>query len=223
MQIAPGENMRIDGERLWDEPHGDGEDRSGRRRRQQPPDPDRRRRRGPRPVPELVRGGGLHDGSRRARQHVRPARGHRSRRAAGLCGQPSRHPADGREVRRGSGRPRRAGDRADAERSRHEDEAPDRRHKLDERGGHALRPRDAGLWSLRRRPRQGLGRGPDRREGPAFRRGTRPDRLARRRGGRGAARCMPSSNSISSRARSWRRKARRSASSPTARGCGGCR
>ncbi len=50
-----------------------------------------------------------------------------------------------------------AGDRAHAERPRDQDPAPHRGHQLDQRGGHALRPRDAGLGRLRGAARAGLG------------------------------------------------------------------
>ena len=72
-------------------------------------------------------------------------------RAAGLCRQPSRHPADRRQVRRRARRARRAGGGALAERPRHQDEASDRRHQLDQRGGRALCAGDAGVGRVRRR------------------------------------------------------------------------
>ena len=102
---------------------------------------------------------------------------------------------------------------------------PHRRHQLDQRGGHALRPGHAGLRRLRGDARPGLGRRPDGRRGPALRRRAGPHRLARGRAPWARARTTsaPSSSCISSRGRSWRRRAWISASSPTARGCGGSR
>ena len=70
-----------------------------RRGRQRPADAHRRRRRGPRALPGLVRGRGLHYGARRDGHDVRPPRGRRPGGGAGLRRQPPRHPADGRPLR----------------------------------------------------------------------------------------------------------------------------
>ena len=57
----------------------------------------------------------------------------------------------GGKYRRRARRARRAGGDAHAERPRHQDQASDRRHQLDQRGGHALCPGHAGIGRVRRR------------------------------------------------------------------------
>ena len=60
-------------------------------------------------------------------------------------------------------------------------------------------------------------------EGKTLRRRAEAHRLDGRRAGRRSARCTPTSSTTSSRGRSSRPRTRRSASSPTARACGGSR
>ena len=203
--------------------HGDGPRRPRHRGRQQPPDADRRRRRGTGAVQAVGRGGRLHRRRRYARHHVRhpPRRGPRC--ADGLCRLAPRHPAHGRQVRRGAGRPRGPGDHSLAQRPR---------------GSAPSTPSSSPTGPTRRVPASPPPCWP-RASSPASttRPGPRTGRMPRARAsatsstasagaGRSPwalARCTPSSSSTSSRARSWRRRAATSASSPMARGCGGSR
>ena len=134
----------------------------------------------------MVRGGRPRSRRRPDGDHVRAARGHRPRCAAGLCRQPPRHAADRRQVRRGARRARRAGSGPLAERSRHQDQASDRRHQLDQRGGNALCAGDAGVGRVRRHPQAGLGLRPQGPRRQALRRRARAHRLEGRRAGRRA-------------------------------------
>ena len=105
-----------------------------------------------------------------------------------------------------------------AERSRHQDQAPDRRHQLDQRGGRALRAGDAGLGRVRRRASSRTGP-TSARTATASASATSWSGSAGRATSRSArARCTPSSSCTSSRGRSSRPRASTSASSPTARG-----
>ncbi len=70
-----------------------------------------------------------------------------------------------------------AGGGALAQRPRPQDEVPDRSGQLDQRGGNALRPGDARLRRLRRRARARLGLRPQGRRGPPLRRRAGADRL----------------------------------------------
>ena len=138
-------------DRLWDSLMEMAKIGPGDCRRQQPPDADRRRRRGPALFKRWCEAAGLTMGVDQMGTMFATPRGRRPGRAAGLCRQPSRHPADRRQVRRRARRARRAGGGALDERSRHPDQAPDRRDQLDQRGGRALRAGDAGLRRVRRR------------------------------------------------------------------------
>ena len=79
----------------------------------------------------------------------RPGAGRRAR--PGDDGQPSRHAADRRQVRRRARRARRARSRALAQRSQDQDPPPDRGRQLDQRGRLALRAGDGLLGRVRRR------------------------------------------------------------------------
>ena len=80
------------------QPDGDGADRRHAQGRLQPADPDRPRPPGPGPVPPLVRDGRLHGHGRRDGQHDGAAPWPPRRAAARGDRQPSRHPADRRQV-----------------------------------------------------------------------------------------------------------------------------
>ena len=153
---APGENLRIDGGRLWDsimEMAKIGPGVAGGNNRQTLTDADAEGR-------ALFRrwcdAAGLTLGRRRDGDDVRGAGGRGPGGAAGVCRQPSRHPADRRQVRRRPGGARGAGGGALDERPRDPDAASGRRHQLDQRGGRALRAGDAGVRGLRRRHRPRL-------------------------------------------------------------------
>jgi N-carbamoyl-L-amino-acid hydrolase len=114
---APGENLRINSERLWDslmDMAKIGPGIAGGNNRQHP---DRRgRRRAASLFKRWCDAAGLDDGRRRAWAQCSPvAKATDPGCAAGVCRQPSRHPADGRQVRwraRRAWRPR-----SDAQRS----------------------------------------------------------------------------------------------------------
>ena len=218
---APGENLRIDGARLWDaimEMAKIGPGVAGGNNRQTLTDADAEGR-------ALFRrwcdAAGLTLGVDAMGTMFADAGGRGSGRAAGLCREPPRHPADGRQVRRGAGRARGAGGGAVDERPRDPHEASDRGDELDQRGGRALRAGDAGV--------RGLRRGASTRTTPtgapistASGSATSWSGSAGRATSRWArGRCTPISSCTSSRGRSSRPRARRSASSPTARGSGG--
>ncbi len=97
--------------------------------------------------------------------------------AAGDDGQPPRHPADRRQVRRRARRARRARSRALAQRPQDQDAPPDRGRQLDQRGGLALRAGDDLLGRVRRRLHQGIRLFAPRRRGQEARRRTRAHRL----------------------------------------------
>ena len=83
--------------------------------------------------------------------------------------------------------------------------------------GSRFAPGDGGVRRVRRRVRRATGR---RRAGPRrhdVRRGAGRDRLSRRRSAAASIRCRRSSSCTSSRGRSWRPRARTSASSPACR------
>ena len=108
----------------------------------------------------------LHGHHRRHGRDVRAPRRHGGR-AADRVRQPSRHPADRRQVRRRAGRARRAGGAAHAGRGRLRDLRADRGGELDQRGGLALCACDGVVGRVRRRDREGLGgvaHGPRRRD-----------------------------------------------------------
>ena len=130
---------------------------------------------------------GLTMGVDRDGHHVHAPRGHRPGCAAGLCrlrtSTPSR-PAAAMTACSACSRALEA--RAHPERPRHQDQAPDRRHQLDQRGGRALRPGHARLRRLRRRPYAGLRLWPQGPGGQDLRRRAEAHRLAGRRGGRRA-------------------------------------
>ena len=218
---APGENLRIDGARLWDaimEMARIGPGVAGGNNRQTLTDADAE---GRALFQALVRRGRADDGRRRDGDDVRDAGRRGSGGAAGLCRQPPRHPADRGEVRRGARRARGARGGAVDERPRDPDAASDRRDQLDQRGGGAVRAGDAGVGRVRRGDRPRLCLWADRPRRQAVRRRAGADRLEGRRAGRGAAGCTPTSSCTSSRGRSSRPRAGRSASSPIARGSGG--
>ena len=160
------------------EPDGAGADRRHGEGRRLPHRADRPRPPGPRPLRALGEGGGLHHQGRQARQHLRPPRGPRSRQAAGHDRQPSRHPADRRQVRRRlwrDGRPRSA---ARAARFELRHRGADRGRGVDQRGRLPLRAGHGGVGRVRRRLRRSTialaHQGPRRRE---LRRGAEEDRL----------------------------------------------
>ena len=218
---APGENLRIDGARLWDaimEMAKIGPGVAGGNNRQTLTDADAEGRRA---LQALVRGGGDDARRRRDGDDVRDAGGRGPGRAAGLCRQPPRHPADRGQVRRGAGRARGARGGAVDERPRDPDPASDRGDELDQRGGRAVRAGDAGVGRVRRGDRARLRLCAHRSRGQA-RSGRSSSGSAGRATSRWArGRCTPISSCISSRGRSSRPRAGRSASSPTARGSGG--
>ena len=218
---APSDNLKIDGGRLWASIMEMAKIGPGHRRRQRPPDPDRRRRRGAGALRALVRRGGDDARRRPDGDDVRDPPGRGSRGAAGLRREPSRHPAHGGQVRRRPRRPRGARGGALDERPRHPHAAPDGGDELDQRGGRPLRPGDARLRRLRRRHRPGLrlcAHRPRRQDASAPSWSGSAGRATSRSARAG---CTPISSSTSSRARSSRPRAARSASSPTARASGG--
>ena len=108
-------------------------------------------------------------------------------------------------------------------RGRLRDLRADRGGELDQRGRLALRAGDGRVGRVRRRVRARLGgsaEGPRRRD---VRRGAGRDRLSRAASAAASIRCRRFSNCISSRGRSWRPRARTSASSPACRACAGTR
>ena len=95
---AAGENLKIDGARLWDslmEMAKIGPGVAGGNNRQTLTDADAE---GRALFQSWCDGCGAHDGRRRDGHDVHAARGDGPGRAAGLCREPSRYPADGREV-----------------------------------------------------------------------------------------------------------------------------
>ena len=98
----------------------------------------------------------LHGQGRRDGQHVRAPPGTDDSAAARHDGQPPRHPADRRQVRRRARRARRARGHALAERPQHPDQASDRGRQLDQRGRLALRARHDVVGRVRRRLYQGI-------------------------------------------------------------------
>ncbi len=144
--------------------------------------------------------------------------------AADRHGQPSRHAADRREVRRRHRRAVRPGGAAHAERSADRDQRADRGHQLDQRGRQPLRAGHAGLRRVRGRVRsRATPTAATDREGKTF--GEELDRIGYRgneKSGAPQARARIS-RCISSRGRSWRPRARPSASSPACRACAGSR
>ena len=146
-------NIRIDGERLWGslmELAKIGATEKGGVCRLALTDLDRQAR------DLFVRwceGGGLHRHGRPDRQHLRaPARA-RQHSAAGDDRQPSRHPADRRQVRRRLRRDGGARGGAHAATISTTRRSADRGRGLDQRGGLALRAGHGGLGRVRRRLR----------------------------------------------------------------------
>ena len=178
-------------------------------------------RQSPRAVPEVVRGGRLHGHGRRNGQHVRPPP--RPGQCARACddGQPPRHPADRRQIRRRARRARRARSGALAQRPQHPDPAADRGRQLDQRGRLALRAGDDLIGRVRRRLHQGI-RLSRARTARARSSATSSSASASRATSPSARiRCTPSSSCTSSRGRSWRTSRSTSASSPMDRGSAG--
>ncbi len=141
--------------------HGDRRDRRHGQGRHLPAHAHRSRPAGARLVQGARRGARLPRHGRRHGRDVRAPRGQRGR-AADRVRQPSRHPADRRQVRRRARRARRARSAAHAGRGRLRDLRADRGGELDQRGGLALCARDgrvrrvfAGRWKRtgRRRSR----------------------------------------------------------------------
>jgi N-carbamoyl-L-amino-acid hydrolase len=100
---APGENLTIDGTRLWDslmEMAKIGPGVRGGNNRQTVTDDDAKGR----ALFQKWCDAGAHHGCRRDGHHVHAPRGRRPRPAAGLCRLASRHPADRRQIRRRAGR-----------------------------------------------------------------------------------------------------------------------
>ena len=165
------QNLRINAQRLLGHDHGDRADRRHSQGRRQAPDADRTwtgrsatgsSRSARRPGARLASTTWATStpcaraGTIRCRRSPAAATSTPSRPAAS-----STHP----------GRARGAGDHPHAERRGLRDEPPDHGGRLDQRGGLALRPRDAVLRRLRRRLHQGLGLCPHRRGGQVVRRG----------------------------------------------------
>ena len=218
---APGENLRIDGARLWDSIMAMakiGPGVAGGNNRQTLTDADAE---GRRLFKRWCDAAGLSLGRRRDGDDVRDAGRRGPGGAAGLCRQPPRHPADRGQVRRGAGGARGARGGAVDERPRDPDAASDRRHQLDQRGGGAVRAGDAGERGVRRGASTSTTpmRGPTSRASASATSSSGSAGRATSRSGRG--RCTPTSSCTSSRGRSSRPRAGRSASSPTARGSGG--
>ena len=179
---APGENLRIDGARLWDsimEMAKIGPGVAGGNNRQTLTDADAE---GRRLFKRWCDAAGLSLGVDAMGTMFADAGRRGPGRAAGLCRQPPRHPADRGQVRRGAGGARGARGGAVDERPRDQDAASDRRHQLDQRGGGALRAGDAGERGVRRGDRPRLRLRPDRPRRQELRGGARADRLE----GRGA-------------------------------------
>ena len=216
-------NVRVNGQRLWDslmEMAKIGGTPKGGCKRLTLTDLDKQ---GRELFRALVREGGLHGQGRRDGQHVRAPRRRRGRSAAGGDRQPSRHPADRRQVRRRARRARRARSRALAQRPQDQDPLSDRGRQLDQRGRLALRAGDGLVGRVRRRLHQGIrlfARSTPRARSSA----TSSSASASRARSRSAVgRSTPSSSCTSSRGRSSRTRIATSASSPTARASAGTR
>ena len=168
-------------------PDGTGADRRDREGRRVPARAHRSGPGRPRPVHPLVRGRRLHGERRPGRQHLRPPAGPRREPPARDDRQPSRFPADRRQVRRRLRRARRAGGDPHAQRPGDRDRRAGRGRRLDQRGGQPLLAADDGLRRLRRRLFRGgdAGAAGQRHRRPARRR-AQAHRLRRRGPGRRA-------------------------------------
>ena len=132
-------------------------------------------------------------------------------------GLPSRHPTDGRQIRRRSRRAGRAGSGAIAQRSQDQDAPPDRDRQLDQRRRVALCAGDDFVGRVRWRLYQGIRLFARRRRRQETGRRTRAHRLSRAASPSAAGRSTPSSNCISNRDRFSKTNRSTSASSLMAR------
>ena len=154
---APGENLRINSDRLWDslmEMAKIGPGVAGGNNRQTLTDEDGE---GRHLFKRWCEAAGLEVGVDEMGTMFARREGTDPRCAPVYVGSHLDTQPTGGKYRRRARRARRAGSRALAQRSRHQDQASDRRHQLDQRGGHALCAGDDGLRRVRRRPRPGLG------------------------------------------------------------------
>ena len=170
------------------EPDGAGADRRDRQGRGVPTRRQRPRRRGPAAVHPLVRNGRVRRHRRPHRQHLRPPPRPQPGAGADRHRQPSRYPANRRQVRRrlwGDGGPR---SRAHPQRPWLRDRGAGRNRRLDQRGRLALFPGDGRLWRVHRRVRAGERPGNSRqqRAGADPRLGAAAHRLCRAGAGRRA-------------------------------------
>ena len=216
-------NLTIDPERLWDDLMSDRQDRRHRQGRHLPADADRSRPASARLVQGALREPRLHRHHRRHGHDVRATRRPARRYSAHRHGQPSRHPADRRQVRRCAWRAggARSADRAHPRRLR--DLRAHRSDQLDQRGRLAVYAGDDRVRRLCRRV-HARRCGGARRPRPAKPSAPRSTKSAI--AGRNAAattNSRRSSRCTSNRARSSRPRARTSASSPACRRCAGTR
>ena len=154
--IMPPRNLAIDAERLWGEIMETAAIGATREGRHLPADAHRSRPPGARLVQGPRRKARLHGHHRRHGRDVRAPRRDGGR-AADRVRQPSRHPADRRQIRRRAGHARRAGGAAHAGRGRLRDLRAARGGELDQRGGLALCACHGVVGGVRRRHREGLG------------------------------------------------------------------
>ena len=184
---APGENLRINPDRLWDSIHEMAEigpGIAGGSNRQTLTDDDKT---GPRAVQALVRRG--RDDAWASTRWAPCSRGARAPIPSALPvyvgshldTQPTGGRYDGVLGVLGGAR-----GRAHAQRSRHQDQASDRRHQLDQRGRRAVCAGDAGVGRVRRHPHARLCLWPQGPRGQDLRRRAQAHRLGRRRAGRRA-------------------------------------
>ena len=184
-------------------------------------DADRTRSRGARLVQGTGASARLRGRRRRHGQHVRTARGPACRHSAHRHRQPSRHPADRRQVRRCARRARRAGGIAHLASRRLRDVRAHRSRQLDQRGRRPLRAADDRLRRVCRGLQPRLGLRPRRPRRRNLRRRARQDRLSRHAALRRPQAVGFLRSCTSSRAPISRPRAKTSASSPACRRCAG--